>query len=159
MPQLATNGDVGRRELAIHAADSPCPVGSGTSWDARPQSHCPFCDSNDYHGAGAPLSQSTAQQITADKGPTMSRIVYRSQSGIFEAAFLAPAEEIERAAQAAVAAAGELGVRHLPALNQERRPVLKADRSWSPCRSPERDCCRSRTRLKRGKCSKMQPSY
>ena len=38
----------------------------------------------------------------------MVRIRYRSEPGIFERAFLAPAEEIERAAQAAVAAAGEL---------------------------------------------------
>ena len=38
----------------------------------------------------------------------MSRIRYRSEPGIFESVFLAPAEEIERAAQAAVTAAGEL---------------------------------------------------
>lgn len=38
----------------------------------------------------------------------MSKIVYRSAPGILERTFLAPAEEIERAAQAAVAAAGEL---------------------------------------------------
>ena len=38
----------------------------------------------------------------------MTRIRYRSEPGIFELAFLTPAEEIEEAAQAAVAAAGEL---------------------------------------------------
>ena len=38
----------------------------------------------------------------------MIRIRYHSEPGIFERAFLAPAEEIERAAQAAIAAAGEL---------------------------------------------------
>ena len=52
--------------------------------------------------------QSRGVRLEVKSKYMISRILYHSDAGIFERAFLVPAEEIERAAQAAVAAAGEL---------------------------------------------------
>ena len=68
----------------------------------------------------------------------MPSVRYRSEPGIFERAFLAPAEEIERAAQAAVAAAGETGQGRRPRQHPERRPWQQVRQCAAPqCLSEE----------------------